>query len=102
MAQITIELDTSLAGKLDSLIRFFGGKDMMFNKFIEFHRKNTQREIAKIQVDLDAYEQKYDMASDVFYEAFERGDLDDARDYILWSGIYEMQQDSKRRLDELS
>ena len=94
MAQITIELDNSLASKLDGLIRFFGDKDMMFNKFVEFHCKNTQREIVRIQADLDAYEQKYDMSSKHFYEAFERGKLEDSEDYILWSGIYEMQQDS--------
>lgn len=102
MAQITIELDNSLAGKLDNLIRFFGDKDMMFNKFIEFHRKNIQREIARIQVDLDTYEQKYDMSSKSFYESFDRGELEDSTDYIIWSGIYEMQQDSQKRLAELS
>ena len=102
MAQITIELDSSLASKLDSLIRIFGDKDLMFKKFVEFHRKNTQREIVRIQTDLDAYEQKYDMSSKHFYEAFERGELEDSEDYILWSGIYEMQQDSKKRLDALS
>lgn len=102
MAQITIELDNHLAGKLDNLIRFFGNKDMMFSKFIEFHRKNTQREIVRMQTDLEVYELKYGMSSDAFYQSFEQGDLEDSNDFILWSGIYEMQQDSKKRLEELS
>jgi hypothetical protein len=102
MAQITIELDNRLAGKLDNIIRFFGNKEVMFGKFIEFHRKNTQREIAGMQVDLHAYELKYSMTSDSFYESFEKGDLEDSSDFILWAGIYEMQQDSKNRLKELS
>ncbi|MFT5916553.1 MAG: glycerophosphoryl diester phosphodiesterase [Flammeovirgaceae bacterium] len=102
MAQITIELDNSLAEKLDSLMRFFGSKDMMFSQFIEYHRKNAQREIARMQIDLDAYEAKYEMDSETFYQSFEKGDLDDSKDYMLWSGIYEMQLDSKKRLAELS
>jgi hypothetical protein len=102
MAQITIELDESLAGKLDSLIRFFGSTDKMFDKFLEYHRKNAQREVARIQADLDLYEQKYDMSSESFYKAFENGDLDDSKDYMLWSGIYEMQLASRKRLSELS
>ncbi len=102
MAQITIELDNSLAEKLDSLVRFFGSKDMMFSQFIEYHRKNAQREIARMQIDLDAYEAQYEMDSETFYQSFEEGDLDDSKDYMLWSGIYEMQLDSKKRLAELS
>ncbi len=55
----------------------------MFNKFIEFHRKNSQREIARMQMDLDVYEEKYNINSASFYEAFDRGDLEDSTDYIL-------------------
>lgn len=96
MAQITIEIDNSLAAKFDHLKRFFGSKDIMFGKFIEFHRKNTEREIARMQVDLQAFEKEYSMDSASFFSDFENGLLDDKEDYILWSGIYEMQLNSKK------
>lgn len=75
MAQITIELDNDVAEKLDNLVRFFGSKDLLFNNFIEYHKKNIQREIARMQVDLDAYQDKYKISSDSFYDKFEQGDL---------------------------
>lgn len=59
MAQVTIELDNSIADKINSLTRFFGGKDIMFDNFIEYHQKNTKREIARIESDLKVYENKY-------------------------------------------
>ena len=62
------------------------------------HKKNAQREVARMQVDLASYEDQYNMPSDVFYNKFERGELEDSNDFILWSGIYEMQQNSKKKL----
>ncbi len=61
-----------------------------------------QREIAQLQVDLDAYADKYSMSSDSFYDKFEQGELEDSKDFMLWAGIYEMQLESKKKLRELS
>lgn len=101
MAQITIELENNLADKMDKLIQFFGSKDLLFAHFIDFHRKKIQREIARIQKDLDQYEKQYDMTSAVFFAQFEDGQLEDSQDFILWSGIYEMHLSSKKKLEEL-
>jgi hypothetical protein len=98
MAQITIELDNHIAKKLDNLIRYFGSKDLLFNNFIEYHKRNIQREISQMQVDLNVYEDKYQLSSDSFYDKFERGEVEDSKDFILWAGLYEMQLDSKKKL----
>lgn len=102
MTQVTIELDNQVAEKLNNLVRVFGSKDLLFSSFIEYHKKNMQREIAQLQVDLDAYADQYGMSSDLFYEKFEQGELEDSKDFMLWAGIYEMQQESKKKLGELS
>ncbi len=102
MARVTIELDNQVAEKLDNLVRVFGSKDLLFSNFIEYHKKNMQREIAQLQVDLDAYADKYSMSSDSFYDKFEQGELEDSKDFMLWAGIYEMQLESKKKLRELS
>ena len=101
MKEVTISVENSLAQKMDKLIHFFGSKDLLFAHFIDFHKKKIQREIARMQRDLEQYEQQYDMASAVFYEQFESGALEDTTDFILWSGIYEMQLNSKQKLEQL-
>ncbi|MEM8527576.1 MAG: hypothetical protein AAGG68_23240 [Bacteroidota bacterium] len=101
MKDITISVENNLAQKMDKLVQFFGSKDLLFAHFIDFHKKKIQREIARIQKDLEQYEQQYSMPSAVFFEQFENGKLEDTKDFILWSGIYEMQLNSKQKLEQL-
>ncbi|MGB3852554.1 MAG: hypothetical protein WA958_21490 [Tunicatimonas sp.] len=102
MIPVTIHLDTDVAKQWNKLVDVFGNQNILFGDFIEFYKKNAQREIARIEVDLTTYEDKYNMASEVFHEKFERGELADSQDFIVWSGIYEMQMESKKKLAELS
>jgi hypothetical protein len=55
-----------------------------------------------MQIDLYDFEKKYDMSSAAFYQKFESGELADEKDYMIWSGVYEMQQESKHKLNQLS
>lgn len=101
MTQITLELQNEIAAKMNDLVQFFGSKELMFSSFIEFHAKKLKREIASMQEDLNKYEQNYKMKSSDFFKQFENGKLDDSQDFTLWSGIYEMQLDCKRKLQKL-
>lgn len=51
-----------------------------------------------IEIDLNIFEQKYKMKSSEFFEKFENGELGDDKDYIIWSGIYELQLDCQHKL----
>jgi len=101
MTQITLELKNEIAAKMNNLVQFFGSTELMFSSFIEFHAKKLKREIISMQVDLDKYEQQYKLKSSEFFEQFEKGKLEDTQDFILWSGIYEMQLDCKQKLQKL-
>lgn len=101
MAQITLELQNELATKMNNFVKSFGSKELLFGSFIEFHAKKLKREISSMQEDLNKYEQKYNMNSSIFFEQFENGKIDDNKDFTLWSGIYEMQLDSKQKLHNL-
>lgn len=101
MQTITFELQPNIATKIEKYLQFFGSKEIMFDKFIEYHVSRIKREIALMQSDLKEYEKKYNMQSRKFYEQFENGELGDSKDFILWSGIYEMQMDCKQKLQKL-
>lgn len=101
MTQITLELQNEIAAKMNNLVQFFGSNELLFSSFIEFHAKKLKREIASMQEDLDKYEQQYKLKSLDFFEQFEQGKLEDSEDFVLWSGIYEMQLDSKQKLQKL-
>ncbi len=57
-----------------------------------------EQEIRLMQIDLNQYEKKFGMTSENLYNQFEEGQLVDSKDFILWSGIYEMQLSCKEKL----
>ncbi|HBX51099.1 MAG: hypothetical protein A2275_12595 [Bacteroidetes bacterium RIFOXYA12_FULL_35_11] len=101
MQTVTFELQSNIANRMNKFIQLFGSKEVMFDKFIEYYIKKLKREIALMQIDLNKYEQKYNMLSSKFYKQFENGQLGDNKDFILWSGIYEMQLSCKQKLQKL-
>jgi hypothetical protein len=54
-------------------------------------------EIATLQLDLQAFEEKYHYTSADFYAQFTRGEMGDCEDYILWAGLYEMLIENQKR-----
>jgi hypothetical protein len=102
METVSFELQPNIAARLEKYVKLFGSKDIMFSKFIDFHINRIKREIAQMQIDLNAFEQKYTMSSESFYRNFSAGQNEDSSDFILWAGIYEMQQSCKQKLKELA
>lgn len=101
MSKITIDLNPDTASKLDSFVKAFGSKEILFEEFISFHKSKLTREIVQMQIELDAFEKKYNMDSKELYEKFEKGLLGDENDYMIWAGIFEMQKDSREKLKKL-
>jgi len=79
----------------------FGNKELMFDSFIDYHINRLKREINRMQSSMNEYEKKHNMKTRDFYQLFEKGELGDEKEYMLWAGIYEMQKDSKSKLDQL-
>ena len=101
MQTVTFELQSNIANRIDAFIQLFGSKEVMFDKFLEYHIKKLKREIALMQIDLNKYELKYKMSSSKFYKQIEKGKLGDSKDFILWSGIYETHLSCKQKLKKM-
>jgi hypothetical protein len=101
MSQITINLDSHTAEKFNSFVQAFGSKELLFEKFIEYHKNKLIREIAAMQIDLDAFENNITCIAKSFFKGLRTGQLGDENDFILWAGLFELQRDSKERLNLL-
>ncbi len=101
MHTITVELQPKIANKFDTYVQLFGSKNLLFDQFIEYHINRVKREISRMQFELEKYEKKYSLKTNEFYKLFEKGELGDENDYMLWAGIYELQLDSKNKLSKL-
>jgi len=62
--------------------------------------KKLKSEIAQMQIDLNKYEQQFNLSSSKFYEQFESGQVGDDKDFVLWSRIYEMRMNCRHKLQE--
>jgi hypothetical protein len=70
--------------------------------FIHYQIAELQKSNLNIKLDLKEFEKKYKMTSEAFYTKFTQGELDDAEDFMSWSGLYEMFCQNQNQLNELA
>ena len=101
MLNLNVELQPETEQKLIRIMEHYSDKETFFQEIIRYQVDELKNSIHNIEVDLRELEQKYDLSSEEFYRRFTNGELGDAEEYILWSGIYEMQLENKKKLTEL-
>jgi hypothetical protein len=102
MEKVVLKLQQPHAGRMKTLINIMGNSNLLADEFIDYHINRLKREIVRMQIALNKFEVKYQMKSNIFYERLENGELGDDKDFVLWSGIYELQMDSQRELAQLA
>jgi hypothetical protein len=61
-------------------------------------RSSTLEDVLGLLRELVAYEEKYNMGSDVFYARFMRGEVGDDLPFIMWAGQYESYLEAKQEI----
>ncbi len=89
MAKITLTKDNLL-----SSIEFHILLEQMEN------RNSTLEDIFSLLRQLIAFEQQYNLPSDVFYARFMRGEMGDDLPFIKWAGRYELYLEAKQELNQ--
>jgi len=56
MKQIVIDLQPQIANKFNAYVQLFGSKDLLFEKFVDYHVNRTKREIVRMQLELDKFD----------------------------------------------
>jgi hypothetical protein len=102
MTGLVLDISPGLAKKINQYLKNVEDKEKIFETFFEYYKTKIKREISEMQVDIEDFEKKYNMSSKEFYKKFENGELEDNNDFILWSGIIEMQKKSTEKLNQLS
>jgi hypothetical protein len=62
-------------------------------------RSSTIDDLLSLLRQLVSFEQKYHLASDVFFARFMRGEMGDNMDFIKWAGRYELYLEIKQEVD---
>lgn len=62
-------------------------------------RSSTMDYIFRLLRELVSFEDKYNIATDVFYARFMRGELGDELPFIKWAGRYELYLEARQEID---
>ncbi len=68
------------------------------NIFLE-EIKTIQQQLKEIEIDLQNFEQQYQLSSEQFYQQFKAGKLGDNMDFVEWSASYQMWCSLQERLN---
>jgi hypothetical protein len=62
-------------------------------------RSSTMDYIFRLLRELVSFEEEYNMATDVFYARFMRGEMGDDLPFIKWAGRYELYLEARQDID---
>ena len=62
-------------------------------------RSTSLDNVLRLMRELVTFEEKFGLASDVFYARFMRGEMGDDMPYVKWAGRYEMYLEAKQAID---
>jgi len=74
-----------------------------FKSFLEqtSTRSSMLEDVLGLLRELIAYENEYNMGSDIFYARFMRGEMGDDLPFIMWAGQYEAYLEAKQEIEQL-
>jgi len=68
------------------------------DKMLSFEADTCQAQLAELEADLAAFEERYNLSSAEFYRRFQAGEIDDRMDYVEWASLVQMADNLRARL----
>jgi hypothetical protein len=101
MLELKLDVDPQTAQRLRKLLASYPDQEAFAQSIIAYQINELRRANLNLQLDLAQFEEKYRLDSAEFYKQFERGELGDGEDYILWAGLYETLRQNEQKLASL-
>ncbi len=71
-------------------------------KLFGYEAETCRSQLRQLRGDLSDFETKYQMASDEFFQRFQKGQTDDNMDFVEWASIVQMARRLEQRLTLLN
>ncbi|MEW6621109.1 MAG: hypothetical protein AB1422_17555 [bacterium] len=101
MVNIQLELQPQTEERLQKILGQYHNQEMFAQHIIAYQIAELKQALLNIRLDLQQFEQKYQLKTEEFYQQFQKGLLEDTEDFMIWAGVYEMFQENSRKLREL-
>ena len=101
MLHLNLNIRPKTAKRLKKVLEFSKNEEAFAQGIIAYQVAETKRAILDLRTDLQTFEEKYRLSSEEFYRRYERGELGDDEDFMLWAGMIEMLVSNEKRLQGL-
>jgi hypothetical protein len=101
MLHLNLNIQAKTAKRLKKVLEFSKNEEAFAQGIIAYQIAETKRAMLNLRMDLQAFEEKYQLSSAVFYERYERGEMGDDEDMMVWAGLVEMMNSNEKRLQGL-
>ncbi len=101
MLHLNLNIQPKTARRLKKILEFSKNEEAFAEGIIAYQVAETKRALLNLRVDLQTFEQKYGLSSEVFYQRYERGEMGDDEDFMVWAGLVEMLSSNEKRLQGL-
>jgi hypothetical protein len=102
MLNLQLQIQPQTEQRLKRILAFTHDQEVFAQNIIAYQIAELKKGILNIRLDLKQFEEQYQLDSEIFYQQFEEGQLEDSEDYLLWAGLYEMLHKNTARLQELT
>jgi hypothetical protein len=101
MVNIQLQLQPQTEERFRKILAQYHNQEVFAQNIIAYQIAELKRALLNIRLDLQQFEQKYQLETEEFYQQFQTGSLEDTEDFMIWAGIYEMFEENSRKLEEL-
>jgi hypothetical protein len=101
MLDIKLSLQPDTEQKLKTILNSGIDNERFAQSIINYQIQELQRGILNLRIELDEFERKYQMSSELFYKKFSQGILNDGADFMVWSGLVELMRHNQSQLQAL-
>lgn len=102
MLNLQLQIQPQTEQRLKRILAFTHDQEVFAQNIIAYQIAELKKGILNIRLDLKQFEEQYQLDSEIFYQQFEQGQLEDSEDYLLWAGLYEMLHKNTARLQKLT
>ena len=101
MLHLNLNVQPKTAKRLKKVLEYSRDEEAFAQNIIAYQIGELKRAILNLKLDINGYEEKYQMSSAAFYEKFQQGQTDDSEDMLAWAGLCEMLEKNEKQLQGL-
>jgi len=98
MLNLHLNINPKTARRLKKVLEYSRDEEAFAQNIIAYQVAELRRALLNIRLDLQAFEEKYQLSSQDFFRRYEGGEMGDDEDFMTWAGLVELLANNETRL----